>query len=179
MKTTTFSTSRTANPLRKNKVKRTVNGFTLLEVIIGGAIMATVMVAVARISITGIASSGQQASRSRIEAAINNNMQELQRINHLLTYESIESEGEEELETACSDPANYLTTKLENADASFPPDDIDTATREIIKLEDSSSIPPSGIAVVTYEFEGPETSVSTEKRVLEFYPNFQALCGLN
>ena len=60
-------------------------GFTLVEVLIAGAIMAMVLAGVSRLNISALASSAKQAQRERIEAAINNNIQMLQKEDKLST----------------------------------------------------------------------------------------------
>lgn len=179
MRTYTFSDLSKANPLTRTKLKEAVCGFTLVEVIAAGIIMAAVMVAVARLSISGISGSSHQADRSRIEAAINDNIHELVRAESLLTFESIESEGEPEIDNACNDPADYLRRKIENANPLYVPEpglSDQSGVPLISRTIDTETVP--GMTTVIYEFTAPEENIGTEKRRLELNPSFQARCAL-
>ncbi len=176
-------TSSIANSKGSIKGNRTDAGASIVEVAIAGVVMAMVMVAVARLSIGGIVGSSKQADRSSIEASISNNIQEIQRAETLLTYASIEAEGQAELKKACQDPASYLKTKLEDNNKTNPvyvaaPNVSDETGKALVTRSiETASVP--GMAIVLYEFKGPEDSITTEKRVLELNPSFQAICAFN
>ena len=79
----------------KNIIKN--EGFTLVEVLIAGVLLAMVMAAVSRLSLSAIANSKYQLDRVRIEAAINDNIQLMQQADSLLEYDSIKGEAEKRL----------------------------------------------------------------------------------
>ena len=174
----------------KNIIKN--EGFTLIEVLIAGVLIAMVMAAVSRLSLSAIANSKHQLDRVRIEAAINDNIQLMQQADSLLEYESI-SEAEKRL--ACEDPANYLKGKIEENGGKYnvPVPDLknESNTRLINRTIDTTSA--KDIAIIIYSFESPGSRKSTkqasaellydtkmqqatEQRILELNPNFQGKC---
>ncbi len=173
----------------KNIIKN--EGFTLIEVLIAGVLIAMVMAAVSRLSLSAIANSKHQLSRVRIEAAINDNMQLIQKADSLLEYESI---SEAEKSKACEDPASELKDKIEEKGGkyyvpvpkikSYPPLPINRSI-------DTTSA--KDIAIIIYSFESPGSRKSTkqasaellydtrmqqatEQRILELNPNFHGKC---
>jgi len=145
-----------------NGGKGAAAGFTLVEVLIAGVLLASMMTAVGRFSASALAASSNQAERTHIEAAINENMQLLHQADAQLTYQSI---PEADRATACINPAQALSTAIE---AKVP------APTSISRSIDTNTVP--GIAVITYSFDAPEQSINTEKRVLELSANFQTSC---
>ena len=175
----------------KNIIKN--EGFTLIEVLIAGVLIAMVMAAVSRLSLSAIANSKHQLSRVRIEAAINDNIQLMQQADSLLEYESIKDEAEKRL--ACEDPATYLKGKIEENGGKYnvPVPDLknESNTRLINRTIDTTSA--KEIAIIIYSFKSPGSRESTkqasaellydtkmqqatEQRILELNPNFQGKC---
>ena len=175
----------------KNIIKN--EGFTLVEVLIAGVLLAMVMAAVSRLSLSAIANSKHQLDRVRIEAAINDNIQLMQQADSLLEYESIKDEAEKRL--ACEDPANYLKGKIEENGGKYnvPVPDLknESNTRLINRTIDTTSA--KEIAIIIYSFKSPGSRESTkqasaellydtkmqqatEQRILELNPNFQGKC---
>jgi hypothetical protein len=140
------------------------------------------MTAFARLAISSMQASSNQLERAHIEAAINDNIQLIQRADSLLTYESIGqddiNQNDQQLE-ACENPALYLQEQLESEDVNLgvePPQLTDASNNMLInRTIDATSIP--GIAIITFELDAPpESNISTENRVLEISPNFQSSC---
>ncbi len=144
-----------------NGGKGAAAGFTLVEVLIAGVLLASMMTAVGRFSASALAASSNQAERTHIEAAINENMQLLHQADAQLTYQSI---PEADRATACINPAQALSTAIGNI----------PSPTNISRSIDTNTVP--GIAVITYSFDAPEQSINTEKRVLELSANFQTSC---
>ena len=144
-----------------NGGKGAAAGFSLVEVLIAGVLLASMMAAVGRFSVSALTASSNQAERTHIEAAINENMQLLHQADAQLTYQSI---PEADRATACSDPAQALSTAIGNI----------PSPTNISRSIDTNTVP--GIAVITYSFDAPEQSINTEKRVLELSANFQTSC---
>ena len=99
---------RTINTTAKGKQTQ---GFTLIEVLIAGLLLAVVMIAVSNFSTTALSNSSKQSKRIRIETAINENMQLVHQADSILTLESI---PEESRIKACSNPAEHLKTTIES-----------------------------------------------------------------
>ncbi len=152
------------------------SGFTLVEVLIAGLLFATAMAAVARISTTALTNTSQQARRTRIEAAIQDNMQLIHQADSQLNQESLATATEKK--AACSDPAGYLKTQLEKrAGLSFvePPLLTNSSGDKAINRRIQASA-TTGIASIIYEFEAPEQTIGFEQRVIEMNPHFQSFC---
>ena len=168
-------------------------GFTIVEVLIAGVLLAMVMAGVSRLSLSALVSSKNQLERTRIEAAINDNIQLLQRADSLITFESIPSEDEQKL--ACSDPAKYLKTQILESDGREYVEARNhrgqSNKRMINRSVDITST--KEVVIIIYSFEGPgnttiankdssnllyknEMKNATEQRILELNPNFQARC---
>jgi type II secretory pathway pseudopilin PulG len=171
-----------SNPAEKVNRKILPVGFTMVEVIIAGLLMASAMTAFARLAISSMQASSNQLERTRIEAAINDNIQLIQRADSLLTYESIGqgdvNQNDQQLE-ACDNPALHLQQQLEDENGSLfiePPQLTDASNNMLInRTIDANSIP--GIAIITFDFiKPPESNISAESRVLEISPNFQSSC---
>lgn len=152
-------------------------GFTLVEVMIAGMIMAFVMTGVSRFSISSLASGANQQERTRIENAINDNIQLIQKEDAYLTLESLRSE--EERKTACSNPTQKLTDII-TAKVPLPTAEgiNQTIQREIRPLSENDL----DILIIEYTFTAPEhqgeadSSNYIEKRTMEMNPNFSSRC---
>jgi prepilin-type N-terminal cleavage/methylation domain-containing protein len=72
----------------------TQKGFTLIEVMISGVMLASVVMGVSQFSVSSLAAGANQQERIRIEEAINNNIQLIQKEDAYLTLEKIGSEAE-------------------------------------------------------------------------------------
>ena len=90
--------------------KQQERGFTLTEVIIAGAILATSMASVGRMMINALANSSNQAERVRIEQAINDNIQMLQMHDSYLTLQDTMKQSERD--EACANPTGHLENHL-------------------------------------------------------------------
>ena len=126
------------------------------------------MAAVSRMSVAALSSSSNLSDRARIEAAINDNIQAMQKEDSYYTDQwIIDNVGQSALDNACSNPSAALRDHLQTI---APEVRIATIQRTF----DISSIP--GILRIAYTFEGPEQQVKTEQRVIEMTPNFAAKC---
>ena len=178
---------------RQIALQKSDSAFTLVEVLIAGILLAMVMVAVSRFSISALVTSKNQLERSRIEAAINDNIQLLQHADSLLTFDSIPSEEEQQL--ACNDPANYLKTQITESDGSqyVAAPTLKNESNETLINRSVDTTSEKEIAIIVFSFEGPgsttiaskdpsvllhknEMGSATEQRVLELNPNFQVKC---
>lgn len=140
----------------------------MVEVLISGMLLASALAAVSRISVAALSSSAGLSDRARIEAAINDNIQAMQKEDSYYTDTWInENEGEGALQSACINPPEALSNHLQTV---APEPRVAVITRTF----DISSIP--GILRVVYSFEGPEQQVKEEKRIIEMTPNFGAKC---
>ena len=140
----------------------------MVEVLIAGILLASALAAVSRISVAALSGSANLSDRARIEAAINDNIQAMQKDDSYYTDAwIIDNGGQEGLKSACSDPPEALSNHLQNV-APEP------RLAAIKRTFDTSSIP--GILRITYSFEGPERQVKAEQRIIEMTPNFAAQC---
>ena len=140
----------------------------MVEVLIAGILLASALAAVSRISVAALSGSASLSDRARIEAAINDNIQAMQKEDSYYTDAwIIDNEGQEGFKSACSDPPEALRNHLQNV-APEP------RLAAIKRTFDTSSIP--GILRITYSFEGPERQVKAEQRIIEMTPNFAAQC---
>ena len=156
----------------RSRAKRSsdASGFTMIETLIAGLIVAAVMTAVGRFGVSAMAASHNQSSRNRIEAAINDHIQLVQMQDSYLTAEAIEAESglNVNLEDACQNPSTFLMNHLQRADiaGSTPSPDVtmewNNSHQYLLKL--------------TYQFEAPESRIGTEKRTIEVNPNFSSQC---
>ncbi|MFL0770878.1 MAG: hypothetical protein AB8B36_13580, partial [Prochlorococcus sp.] len=148
----------------------------MVEALIAGLLLATAIAAVARISTAALTNNSQQARRTRIEAAIRDNMQLIHQADSQLNQESLATATEKK--AACSDPAGYLKTQLEKrAGLSFvePPLLTNSSGDKAINRRIQASA-TTGIASIIYEFEAPEQTIGLEQRVIEMNPHFQSFC---
>lgn len=153
-------------------------GFTLVEVLIAGAIMAMVLAGVSRLNISALASSATQAQRERIEAAINNNIQMLQKEDSYLRLDALATEAARK--AACDAPAETLAAVLGDKVAPPEAEGIDqTISRVFTPLNNGLDL-----LIVEYSFIAPEhlnkpgALNHTEMRTVELNPNFTARCYL-
>lgn len=137
----------------------------MVEVLIAGVLLASAISAVSRISVAALSNSARSSERSKIEAAINDNIQMLQKEDSYFTYEWIEEY--EDIQAACAKPEEALNSRLQTI-VEKP------RVSGIERTFDATSTP--GILKVIYEFVGPETSIGQEQRLIEMHPNFAAKC---
>ena len=76
---------------RKTSNNHFNNGFTLVEVLIAGVIMASTMIGIARFSSAALAISSNQKDRQALEAAINNNIQLIQQSDSRITENKLKA----------------------------------------------------------------------------------------
>ena len=140
----------------------------MVEVLIAGILLASALAAVSRISVAALSGSANLSDRARIEAAINDNIQAMQKEDSYYTDAwIIDNGGQEALTSACTNPPEALSIHLQTV-APEPRQAAITRTFDII------SIP--GILRIVYSFEGPEQQVKAEQRIIEMTPNFAAKC---
>ena len=169
---------------RRVSSRKGSSGFTVIEALIAGLVVASVMTAVARLSLSAMATSRNQSSRNAIEAAINDHIQLVQMQDSYLTPEALVvktgmTNTTEALEIACgyktqnagdtaSSPSTYLKNHLQvptiAGETPHPAVTIDwnDANRSLL--------------VITYSFEAPESSIGIEKRIVDVNPNFSSQC---
>ena len=140
----------------------------MVEVLIAGILLASALAAVSRISIAALSGSARLSDRARIEAAINDNIQTMQKEDSYYTDSwIIQNGGAEALQNACTNPPDALRKHLQ----SVAPQPREAAIKRSF---DISAVP--GILRIIYSFEGPEQQVNEEKRMIEMNPNFAAKC---
>ena len=140
----------------------------MVEVLIAGILLASALAAVSRISVAALSGSANLSDRARIEAAINDNIQAMQKEDSYYTDAwIIDNEGQEGFKSACSNPPEALRNHLQTV-APEP------RLAAIKRTFDTSYIP--GILRIIYSFEGPERQVKAEQRIIEMTPNFAAQC---
>ena len=157
----------------RNKPKglqKMASGFTVLETLIAGLVVAAVMTAIGRLSVSAMATSRNQSSRNTIEAAINNHIQLVQMQDSYLTKDAIEDVAglDTTLELACENPSTFLMNHLQK------PEIVGLSPDPAVSIEWDNSDP--NLLVLTYSFEGPESNIGTEKRLAEINPNFSSQC---
>lgn len=140
----------------------------MVEVLIAGILLASALAAVSRISVAALSGSANLSDRARIEAAINDNIQSMQKEDSYYTDAwIIDNRGQEALKSACTNPPEALSSHLQTV---APEPRLEAISRTF----DISSIP--GILRIVYSFEGPEQQVKAEQRIIEMTPNFAAKC---
>jgi type II secretory pathway pseudopilin PulG len=140
----------------------------MVEVLIAGILLASALAAVSRISVAALSGSASLSDRTRIEAAINDNIQAMQKEDSYYTDAwIIDDGGQDALQSACTNPPEALSNYLQTV---APEPRLATITRTF----DFDSIP--GILRIIYSFEGPEQQVKSEQRIIEMTPNFAAKC---
>jgi hypothetical protein len=116
-------------------------------------------------SISALSGSRTSSYRAQIEAAINNDIQTMQKEDSYFTYDWISRN--QNISDASQNPPEALKDHLQHV-VSGP--NIEGITRKF----DSTSIP--GILTVEYNFEGPEQAIGSEIRLIEMNPNFSSEC---
>ena len=146
--------------------RQSADGFTMVEVVLAGVMLVSVMTAVAQMSVSALAGSRNLSTRTGMEAAVNNDIQLLQQADSYLTIDSIDAN---ELKDACLDPTNHLISYL---NVEVPGNDL--AELGIDRTMQLGATPD--VVEVVYSFDGPEKGVDDEYRVVELNPNFSAQC---
>ena len=160
-----------ASPLRiKPRKRNQAEGFTMLESLIAGFVVAAVMTGVGRMGVSSMATSRNQSSRNTIEASINNHIQLVQMQDSYLTAESIQSESglNTSLEDACQNPSAFLMNHLHNIEI------VSNTPNPEVAMDWNSDDP--NLLVLTYNFEAPESSIGAEQRIVDINPNFSSQC---
>ena len=158
-------------PLRqKRKNRRQSSGFTLIETLIAGVVVGAAMTAVGRLGASSMVTSRHQSSRNTIEAAINDHIQLVQMQDSYLTAEAIQSETglNTDLAVACERPSSFLKTHLQKPEISG------NSPNPLVTMFWNDSNPY--LLVLTYSFDGPESSIGAEQRIVEINPNFSSQC---
>ena len=146
--------------------RQSADGFTMVEVVLAGVMLVSVMTAVAQMSVSALEGSRNLSMRTGMEAAVNNDIQLLQQADSYLTIDSIDSN---EQTNACLDPTNHLISYL----------NIKVPGTNLAKLGIKRTIQVGAtpdVVEVVYNFDGPEKGVDDEYRVVELNPNFSAQC---
>ena len=81
----------TTNKKTPSHQKTIIRWLHLIEALVAGLVVAAVMTAVGRLSVSAMATSKNQSTRNQIEAAINDHIQLLQMQDSYLTQEAITS----------------------------------------------------------------------------------------
>ena len=148
--------------------KRSSDGFTLIEALVAGLVVAAVMTAVGRLSVSAMATSKpihKKPDRSRHQRPHSTPTD----AGLYLTQEAITSlEGlNTTMDAACQAPSTFLKTISHNP--------ISQASSTTIKSTYWDDTNPY-LLIVTYSFEAPEKSIGQEKRITELNPNFSSQC---
>ena len=147
-------------------------GFTLVEVLVAGVIMAAAMGAFARFNVAAIANSRSQSIRADLEMTINNDAQELQRHDTQLSYASLSNP-----DAACANPLQHLADHfIQKASSPASPVPGFKITREF--LYDTTSNAHTLYAKYTFENDKNSNTltIGPEHRIFEISPNFSAQC---
>ena len=168
------------HPIRQKLHSRkrvTEQGFSIVESVVAGVLLAAVMGGVSRLSVSALASSSNQSERVRIEAAINDNIQMLQMEDSYLRLEEMGDQAQQD--GACSDPTSHLRSHLE---ATVPPPDTNRTSQPIQRTLEVLNDAGMDILVERYKFFSPEYRGKSdalerwEYRTVELNPNFSAKC---
>lgn len=146
--------------------RQNADGFTMVEVVLAGVMLVSVMTAVAQMSVSALAGSRNLSMRAGMEAAVNNDIQLIQKADSYLTIDSIVPD---EQTNACLEPTNHLISYL----------NVEVPETDLAKLGIERTIQVGAtpdVVEVVYNFDGPEQSVDDEYRVVELNPNFSAQC---
>ena len=146
-------------------------GFTVLEALIAGLIVAAVMAAIGRLGVAAMVTSRIQSSRTQIEQAINDHIQEVQMQDSYLTSEAIEDTNglATDLSEACKTPSTFLMTHLQKPNVAGTTTNAPEVT---IAWDDTEPY----LLTLTYQFESPESAIGVEKRLIDINPNFSSQC---
>ena len=161
------------------------SGFTLVEVLIAGAIMAGTMIGIARFSSAALAISSNQKDRQAIEAAINNNIQLIQQSDSQITENNLKAKiFSSTFQQACDNPAQFLIDQIsQKGDLTVQQPAIVITTKvdynlkrkeQVLNVSSTSST--VNVVEITYEFDSPERSFKNETRVFEISPTFSSSC---
>ena len=148
----------------RKRNRKECEGFTMVEVVIAGAILVATMTAVAQMGVSALAGNKNLSKRAGIEATVNNDIQLLQQADSYLTYQAIDNK-----EQACGNPTAYLIDHLEQE-----VNNSELATRKIERTMQTGAT--QDVVEITYKFQGPEKGVRSEYRMVELNPNFSAEC---
>ena len=86
----------------------------MVEVLIAGILLASALTAVSRISVAALSGSANLSNRAGIEAAINDNIQAMQKEDSYYTAKSIvDKGGDQALIDACNNPPQALSDHLQ------------------------------------------------------------------
>ena len=89
----------------------------MVEVLIAGILLASALAAVSRISVAALSGSASLADRAQIEAAINDNIQAMQKEDSYYTEEwIIEDGGTDALQKKCKKSPEALSNHLQTVD---------------------------------------------------------------
>lgn len=72
------------------------------------------------------------------------------------------------MDVACKNPSTFLMQHLQK------PEVVGSSPDQALTIEWDDSDP--NLLIITYSFEGPESSIKTEKRVAEINPNYSSQC---
>lgn len=169
---------------RKKLSNQFNSGFTLVEVLIAGIIMASTMISIARFSSAALAISSNQRDRQSLEAAINNNIQLIQQSDSRITKNKLETNFfSKSFAEACKDPAQFLIEQIADTGKLTVKQPVIFATKidyQLIRREQILKIstvnPTVKVTEITYEFNSPEKSFGKETRVFELSPTFSSVC---
>ena len=150
--------------IARKRNRKGCEGFTMVEVVIAGAILVSTMTAVAQMGVSALAGNKNLSKRAGIEATVNNDIQLLQQADSYLTYQAIANK-----EQACGNPTAYLIDHLEQE-----VNNSELATRKIERTMQTGAT--QDVVEITYKFQGPEKGVRSEYRMVELNPNFSAEC---
>ncbi|WP_413324601.1 type IV pilus modification PilV family protein [Synechococcus sp. MIT S9503] len=147
----------------KTQSRTDSSGFTLIEVLIAGVILAASMTALSRLSLASVAVSKKQLTRTSIEAVITADIQILQKADSEFRYGVGGATAQD-----CINPAQALASHLNSRqDLSFQHPEI---TRTIPTNMNGDTL------TITYKLLSPETSIANEYRMIEMNPDFHARC---
>lgn len=164
--------------LQKNHHK-SIQGFTLVEVLLAGLITVMTMTAVARFSVSAIAGSHNKAIRSNIEAEILDNMERIQQKDSQLTWRAIKEAGEEN--EACNGQviagsnstntgqSTYLGLKLNDESSPYFVSKPKTFGNKINlqrKIITGLNTSNTATALIIFRFNMPDAMLDEEQRAL-------------
>jgi Tfp pilus assembly protein PilV len=161
------------------------SGFTIVEVLIAGIIMASILMSVARFSAAALAGSSNQRDRQALEAAINNNIQLLQQADSQITKSRLEDGffNAATHNSACKDPSQFLIDQIgANGELTVnQPVVLATNTDYDLKREEyilnvGNQNSPIIVVKVIYSFQAPEQSIGLETREVEMNASFESSC---
>ena len=160
----------------KRQLPQGVEGFTLVEVLVAGVLLAAIMASVSRMSTSALASSAKQAERARIEAAINNNIQRLQMQDSYFRFKDMTPAKQKD---NCENPTGALQNHLTGI---VPKPSHDGISVPIERTFEALAEDGMEILIVKYKFQRPEykgksdASTRWEYRQIELNPNFSSQC---